>query len=173
MSQDQFPYEKYEKLVHALAWKYSRAYNVDYDDLVGCGHIGYMKALKSFDESRGCKFSTHLVHKIKGEIRKTLQPRAGTLAEDMKAELDERLPDNNSHMERRLQFIEALQGMGKEAQEVVEIILESPAELFDWTAGVVKITIKNLREYLRYNGWSNRAINSAFNEIKNTLRAEL
>ena len=61
---------KYLGLVRALAWKIHRKLprNVDVEELVGYGHLGLAEAARSFDESRGLKFSTFAYHRIRGAI---------------------------------------------------------------------------------------------------------
>lgn len=45
----------------------------DYDDLVALGNLGLLKAIRTFDPSRGCAFSTYAVPLIFGEIRRFLR----------------------------------------------------------------------------------------------------
>ena len=57
-------------LVHHVARQLSRslALDADFDELVSCGTIGLMKALTSFDPSRGLAFSTFAAPRIRGAI---------------------------------------------------------------------------------------------------------
>jgi RNA polymerase sigma factor for flagellar operon FliA len=41
---------------------------VDVDDLISCGTIGLMDALRRFDPSRGVKFRTYAVHRVRGAM---------------------------------------------------------------------------------------------------------
>ena len=45
----------------------------DFEDLTQIGHIGLLKAIRTFDASRGCAFSTYAVPLIFGEIRRFLR----------------------------------------------------------------------------------------------------
>ncbi len=45
----------------------------DYEDLCQIGHIGMIKAIRNFDASRGCAFSTYAVPLIIGEIKRFLR----------------------------------------------------------------------------------------------------
>ena len=45
----------------------------DMSDLVECGTIGLVKAIKTFDLERGCAFSTYAVPLIFGEVRRFLR----------------------------------------------------------------------------------------------------
>ena len=44
-------------LIYSLADRF-RERNVDMSDIIECGHIGLVKAMNTFDLSRGCAFST-------------------------------------------------------------------------------------------------------------------
>ena len=46
---------------------------VEYEDLIQIGSIGMLKAIRSFDEERGCVFSTYAVPLIMGEIKRFLR----------------------------------------------------------------------------------------------------
>lgn len=56
-------------LVHACARKFAGK-GVDYEDIVSAGCIGLIKAIDSFDESKGFKLSTYAVPAILGEIKR-------------------------------------------------------------------------------------------------------
>lgn len=56
------------KLVYACANKF-RNKGIEFDDLVGAGNLGLVKAVDAFDESRNVKFSTYAVPVILGEIK--------------------------------------------------------------------------------------------------------
>ncbi len=59
-------------LVTGLAYRF-RGRGTDIEDLVQIGSIGMLKAIRSFDLSRGTAFSTYAVPLIVGEIRKYLR----------------------------------------------------------------------------------------------------
>lgn len=59
-------------LVYSIAGRFSGR-GVDITDLVESGNIGLVKAMKTFDFSRGCAFSTYAVPLIFGEIRRFLR----------------------------------------------------------------------------------------------------
>ncbi len=59
-------------LVRSIAVRFlSRG--VEYEDLIQIGNIGMLKAIRSFDEERGCVFSTYAVPLIMGEIKRFLR----------------------------------------------------------------------------------------------------
>ena len=59
-----------------LIWSVVRRYcgrGVEGDDLYQLGCLGFLKALRTFDEGYGTRFSTYAVPKISGEIRRFLR----------------------------------------------------------------------------------------------------
>lgn len=77
---------------------------VEYDDLYQLGCVGFLKAIKNFDESFGVKFSTYAVPMIAGEIKRFLRDdgmikvsRAiKSLSIKLKTYIDEYKKDNNT-----------------------------------------------------------------------------
>ncbi len=63
--------EKNRPLVFALARRFSG--RAELSDLLECGDIGLMKAIRTFDLSRGLAFSTYAVPLIFGEMRRFLR----------------------------------------------------------------------------------------------------
>ena len=61
-----------EPLVYSIASRFSGR-GADISDLVECGNIGLVKAMRTFDFSRGCAFSTYAVPLIFGEMRRFLR----------------------------------------------------------------------------------------------------
>lgn len=59
-------------LVRSIALKF-RDRGVEYEDLVQIGSIGMLKAIRSFDFSKGTAFSTYAVPLIIGEIRRFIR----------------------------------------------------------------------------------------------------
>ena len=59
-------------LVYSIAGRFSGR-GADMSDLVESGNIGLVKAMKTFDFSHGCVFSTYAVPLIFGEIRRYLR----------------------------------------------------------------------------------------------------
>ena len=59
-------------LVNGIAFRF-RGRGTDLEDLIQIGSIGMLKAIRSFDLSRGTAFSTYAVPLIMGEIRKYLR----------------------------------------------------------------------------------------------------
>ncbi len=61
-----------EPLIYSIAQRF-RDRGADESDLIDCGRIGLVKAIRTFDPERGCAFSTYAVPLIFGEIRRFLR----------------------------------------------------------------------------------------------------
>lgn len=59
-------------LVYSIAARFKERCE-DMSDLIECGTLGLVKAIKTFDLGRGCAFSTYAVPLIFGEIRRFLR----------------------------------------------------------------------------------------------------
>ena len=59
-------------LVKSIALRFCGR-GTEYEDLIQIGTIGMLKAIRTFDEQRGCVFSTYAVPLITGEIRRHLR----------------------------------------------------------------------------------------------------
>lgn len=64
--------EQNAPLVYSIASRFIGR-GADMSDLVECGNIGLVKAMRTFDFSRECAFSTYAVPLIFGEIRRFLR----------------------------------------------------------------------------------------------------
>jgi len=54
-------------LVHSAANSFSSS-GIPHDELVGIGSVGYVKALNTYDDKKGTKFSTYAMYCIRNEI---------------------------------------------------------------------------------------------------------
>ncbi len=59
-------------LVYSLARRLSKS-TIEYEELVGAGSIGLIKAIRNFDASFGCAFSTYAVPVILGEMKRYIR----------------------------------------------------------------------------------------------------
>jgi RNA polymerase sporulation-specific sigma factor len=64
--------ENNSPLVKSVIKRYKNS-RVDYEDLYQLGCVGFLKAIKNFDETYGVKFSTYAVPMIAGEVKRFLR----------------------------------------------------------------------------------------------------
>ena len=82
----------------------------------------------------------------------------------------EQIPDPHNYL-HEVGFRAGLDRLGKEAKEVVSLILTCPGELADWTIEHADITQASIRMYMKSYGWSPGKVNRAFSQIKRMLMA--
>lgn len=70
--------EEHIGLVHLVAKGYKSTL-LEYEDIVGYGMLGLVKAARSFDENFGCKFPSYAALRIKGEICHAIRDNSGLI----------------------------------------------------------------------------------------------
>jgi len=70
--------EEHIGLVHLVARGYKSTL-LEYEDIVGYGMLGLVKAARKFDETLGYKFSTYATSLIRGEICKAIRDKSGLI----------------------------------------------------------------------------------------------
>lgn len=105
--------ERNSPLVYKLAHSF-QGRGVEFDDLVQIGSIGMLKAIRSFDESRGFAFSTYAVPLIVGEIRRFLR-------DDGSVKISRCLKSNAARILREREKYIAEHGHDPQIEELTEI----------------------------------------------------
>ena len=85
-------WERVRKLMHMLSDRYYRAYSeklaaygITADDLKSAVYPAFLRAINSFDEDKGYKFTSYLKHPLKNEFRKMLTKDSLNSAESLNA----------------------------------------------------------------------------------------
>jgi RNA polymerase sigma factor for flagellar operon FliA len=120
--------QRYLGLVHHVARAIgARAPGLELDDLVSAGALGLVRALESFDLSRGLAFSTYAVQRIRGAILDDLRARDWT-------------PRSVRAKGRRLAAavaeLHGLLGRAPEPREIAAVVGIDIATYWDWRAAV-------------------------------------
>jgi len=74
--------------------------------------------------------------------------------------------------ERLAIFVIGLRSLSEKAKHVVALCLDCPDDLEKFIMdkeNITYITVNDIRNFLRFNGWSYSEINCSFDEIKNFL----
>ena len=158
-------YSRYHRTIYNLAWKaHDRCPSLEVDDFVSEGNLIFLKCIDHYEEDKSACFHTYLYSSVKGFFRGMIQKQAAQFAE-----LDP--PSYDINPERQTLVMDALSKMSTDAQEVVEIILESPKAFID---AVPHITKQTIREFL-WTIWpgeeKQNRITNAFKEITETLKS--
>lgn len=161
---------QHQNLIRKAAWQRVRQNpNLIFEELEAEGNLAYMEAVETYDPDKG-KFSTHLTWRLRHRLGKAnsraIDHDNHTTALDEAANV----PCRQSSIESS-SFSRALEGLGAEARQVVNLILGSAGEFADFTAVPVKVTRGHIQDYLRGWGWKWAKINDVMGEIKEMLKS--
>ena len=168
----QIDYADYQKLIAERAWHWAKRTKRDFQELKAEGNLVFCEVVWKFDSSQS-SFSTFLW--------KCLDTRFGNLAkgdwhQPSLEEIPLDLPSKDSSPERMAMVKELIRMLNKDAQTLVECVLETPQDLI-WMFGchgkAVRITRSGLLKYFRKRrGWSipryqraTRSIQMALNSL--------
>jgi len=175
-------YEDYQNMIYNLAHRFQKTTNIDFDELISCGNLEFVRCQKSFDPMLA-SFSTYLTIRIKGlflemsakERRQPLfiYPKYNpSVNHDRKKNPDPieiwDIITNKINQEDFIIFKETLQELSEDAKEVIQIVFETPMDLIKMIKkqqqprGVNK---HQLQKLLRKQGWSFCRIWKTFKEI--------
>ena len=157
-------WEDYERLAAKLAWeKVNGNPYLEFDELMGQAHLAFCIARDKWNPPRG-KFSTIFTWWCRDQMGK-----AGRMLNHLP--LDEALNEHDgTSPQASLEFQERLRSLGKEARAVVNMVLNSPHELANFTFRTsVKPSITTVRAYFRACGWTTYKVEKAFKEIRTML----
>ena len=110
-----------QRLVYAMARR-MLGRGIDYDDLVGWGMMGLVKAARGFDAARGFAFSTYAVPLILGEMRRAV--REGSAVHVVRS-----LQETAMHAIREQKRLEDELGREVSIDELAAAMGLSPAEV--------------------------------------------
>lgn len=177
-------YENYEGLLIKLSWKFCTSPE-ELDDMMSICREAFVKAAARHNPKKG-KFTTQLHtyanRALIDEYRKKKTQRRNTFLNTSLDELMEFVNGDNSqeetsiidesqNVERRTIFRQHIEGLSKEAQEVVSIIVKSPNELL---GGSISLAPKYLRgeliRMLRRRKWKWNVIYDSIKEIKSAIQ---
>ncbi len=194
-------YEDYKLLIAKMAWQWSRRSGLEWEELMGQGNLAFVQARNRFETFKKSKpaFSTFLVNFLERRYivivncsmaeKRTFESsdfefdsKSGEnkwvvkkTSEPADIEVDS-LMSRNCSPERIVAFKEMVNNLSKDAQTLVECILETPKELA-WMAGhhgqPIRMTLYMLEKYFtQKRGWPIYHFRKVSKEIHRAL-AEL
>jgi len=161
-------YEKYEKLVYKLAWRYVRV-GFEFDDLFSEANWAYVEALRTYDpDTSKCGFCTHLYNLINWRLCKFTKPSIEQPGGD-----PDLLSKDNYNQLKRVALKDQIEKSDSDVIIIINLIFDMPHKLYRMCNEVTcpKITRRRLLRYLTEEiDWSPKRANLALLTIQNLIR---
>lgn len=160
-SMEEIRYEKYKRLIISKASKWSYCISMDIDDLISEGNIVFCKCLKTYKSSKS-SFSTYLYRGLDYHYKNLAKKRF-----ECNKHIDNDRIDNSINIFRITSFRIALEKLSSDAQQLINIVLNTPKKLIEICCRVTKQT---LTIYLtQYLDWTIYRCWKTFREIRYAL----
>lgn len=132
-------------LVRAIAHRFARPPDPEYEDIVQAGYVGLLKAIDLFDESQGTTFATYAFPVIAGEIRRYLRGSRPLKVARSIRETARRLAQAREGLAQRLcrepTVGELASEVGVELEQVLEALeAAAPMESIDEEGGAAVVS---------------------------------
>jgi DNA-directed RNA polymerase specialized sigma24 family protein len=147
--------ENHLKILHQIAWAFSKKCNISVEDLYSEACVHSLEQINKFDASRGA-ISTFL-HAVTYNHLVQYSRKQRTVLDTDFTETSYRNP------EQSLMFLERLNRLSKESQDLCSRILNNPDQF-----GSMKLS--EISKSLREQNWSWPKIRKSFSEIREVLK---
>ena len=172
-------YEKYEKLVYKLAWRYVRV-GFEFDDLFSEANMAYIEALRTYNpDTSKCGFCTHLYNLINWRLCKFTKPSIRPGFDFNPESLSKSNYNQQKFLEchadqlKRVIFKDQIEKSDSDVIIIINLIFDMPDRLYRMCREVTcpKITRRRLLRYLTEEiDWSPKRANLALSTIHNLIR---
>lgn len=160
-------YKDYEKLIKKISWSWHKTTGIELEILIAEANVAFVECQKYHDSKKG-KFSTLLYHNIESKFKNLLAYQNQSRHNGIEVELENLILSSPGKQEKRCIFQDALTKLSIEAQQIITVVLEAPADLLAMLPKP-KLSKHQLTQYLRLKGWKIPAINKAYIEIRQIL----
>lgn len=157
-------YEDFRLLLFEIAHKITAQYGGEFDDTIGLANLRFTLAYKSFDPSKGMKFSNWMHIVVWGGLKNYLRLCRRHQKEHLKP-----LP-TETNLFNMTDFLDELT---EDAQYIVELLFDTPRDLthlFLIHEGTAHQNKRVIRQYLRKQKWTKKRIDKSFTNIKLALQ---
>ncbi len=164
--------DKYERLIHKMAWKHSQKWGIDEPEMYAEGLYIFVLTLTKFQEGKGLRFSTYLTHRLQGRLDKYgAKEKRHTFHEEPYDIEDPEDPiyqvPNEWHERfiRNMEYWETIStDLSDDALNVLGLILQS----LENTTYNRRPSLHGATRYFRLFGeWPQTRTKKAWNEVKN------
>ena len=173
MNASQETYQKYEKCIAKLVWKYAAKSRFHFDELLSEANMGFLHAVDTFNKNKA-SFHTHCYITINGRLNNYIKQKDYLNSFDENITLS--VESTRPNPEQNATFNDLVESMSKEAREVVETLLETPKEMLELVKqmsasrqGHMHVYRSNVTRYFKDLGWKRKKILKAYSEIRSTF----
>lgn len=159
----EFP--KVEKMLYQLAWKTSEAYSIPFEECKAEAYYGFMKACGLYRPDKGNKFSSWVYFITWAVLKDMVIGRSKDPLTFVELE-DDCL---GAAAPERAACLEVLDSLSAEARELVEMLLESPKEVWGQVTTPHQLLAK-VKDHMIWWGQSPERVKAAIQEITVALR---
>lgn len=153
---------KVEKIIFSLAWRFTKTYPISYEECLSEGYMAFMKACQDYNPERGQAFSSWVYYWVWCKLKDLVTKRTRDPHVFMEVN-DDLLGEVEMLRSDALDLFDDLSG---DAKEIVQLILETPADLLGGQAVSAQGLLKKVKRYLISKGRSPQALEDAHKEIK-------
>ncbi len=151
-----------QNLLYQLAWR-AKNLRLPFEEAKGEAYFAFMLACRSFDPSRGMKFSSWVYFKVRNHLRTTCTrgSRDPLVFVEINDEVCGAAPSN------RKEFLEMLEDLSAEARELIHLLIELPGEILNDPPTSPRHLLARVCEYLGFRrGLDDVAQDIRVNEIR-------
>lgn len=162
-------YEDVKLMLYQLAWDYQRRYGITFEEALSEAHWGFVRAWRRYNAGKHASFSSWCYFVANKKLQGLIRDRARdpVLIMEINEELVGEAPAERSPC------LEVVEGLSKEAQEIVKLLLETPAELLQEGTATPRQLLARVRDYMIARGKVTRKgfaqadaeIRAAFSEV--------
>jgi len=157
---------KVQNMLFKLVWKFSQEYPISFEDALSEANFAFVKACYDYDPSRGSKFSSWCYFSVWTHLKTVVMKRTTDPLVCVEIN-DDLLGAAPPEVAPSLEVIELL---SPNARRLVELILEPPPPIRGQQVTPRQL-VKRIKDYMITQGLSKKAVEEAFKEAQQTLRA--
>lgn len=165
-------YEDVKQLIFRTVWDFYEIHGGCVDDLISQANLIFIFSFDDYDSSKGTKFTTWLVFKIKRGLIDYLRKK-GT--HEVHLLVDDKYPETYLIADESFSAMEFFDELGQDASVVMRLFLEIPRDVMVSIfnryvcAYHARAAVRNrLQNRLRQMGWTMCRIKEAFKQLKET-----
>ena len=159
-------YLKHEPMINKIVKNYTKAYSCRFDDVKCEANYAFMSCVKSYDNTKG-KFTTWLYNYIQWSLNAWIQNEKKYYK--YQTALTRKVQEYKKEKPKGKSLEQITKILSSDAKKVIQLVYETPEEI-EALCVMDKALSKELKTYLKNNGYTTFKITSIWKEIKQALK---